>query len=146
MLATYDYPYTLDGKDHFITEGRFHLRWDRSLPQEPLAWAERPDTIEEVGSVYTVQGFDLNYAGVILGPSVGWDEASQRIRIDTGRYEDRAAFAGQQGLDDPEQIRQAIMLNAINVLMTRPTRGLYLYASDPALRRQLGRLRDQGAA
>ncbi len=29
------------------------------------------------------------------------------------------------------------MLNAINVLMTRPTKGLYLYASRPALRARL---------
>lgn len=141
MLATYDYPYTLDGQDHFIREGRFHLRWDRSLPQEPLAWAERPDTIEEVGSVYTVQGFDLNCAGVILGPSVRWDAAAQRVVIDTARYQDRAAFAGLQGIDSPEAARQAIMRNAIQVLMTRPTRGLYLYASDPSLRAQLARLR-----
>ena len=35
-----------------------------------LAWAEQPQTIDEVGSTYTIQGFDLNYAGVILGPSV----------------------------------------------------------------------------
>ena len=35
-----------------------------------LAWAEQPQTINEVGSTFTIQGFDLNYAGVILGPSV----------------------------------------------------------------------------
>ncbi|OAZ62963.1 hypothetical protein SRCM100623_02596 [Acetobacter pasteurianus] len=29
------------------------------------------------------------------------------------------------------------MLNAINVLMTRAVRGLYLYAHDPALRKKL---------
>ncbi|CAI9121246.1 DUF2075 domain-containing protein [Brytella acorum] len=142
MLSTYDYPYTLDGADHFITEGRFHLRWDRSLPEERLPWAERPDTIDEVGSVYTVQGFDLNYAGVILGPSILWDDASQRIIIDTDRYEDRSAFAGRQGIAQPERIRREIMLNAINVLMTRPMHGLYLYASNPALRAKLAALRD----
>ena len=35
-----------------------------------LSWAEQPQTINEVGSTFTIQGFDLNYAGVILGPSV----------------------------------------------------------------------------
>ncbi len=29
-----------------------------------LAWAEQPQTINEVGSTFTIQGFDLNYAGV----------------------------------------------------------------------------------
>lgn len=137
MLATYDYPYVLDGHDHFITEGRFHLRWDRALPQARLPWAERADTIDEVGSVYTVQGFDLNYAGVILGPSVDYDAATDRITIDAARYEDGAAFAGKGTIADPEGAREQIMLNAISVLMTRPMRGLYLYASRPALRARL---------
>lgn len=30
-----------------------------------LAWAEKPHTIDEIGSTFTIQGFDLNYAGVI---------------------------------------------------------------------------------
>lgn len=54
--------------------------WNRELESEltrkekraikGLAWAEQPQTINEVGSTFTIQGFDLNYAGVILGPSV----------------------------------------------------------------------------
>lgn len=137
MLATYDYPYRLDGQDHFIQEGRFYLRWDRSKPDEKLPWAERPDTIDEVGSVYTVQGFDLNYVGLILGPSVLYDAVTDGVRIDTRRYEDGAAFAGREGLADPERVKEQIMLNAINVLMTRAVHGLYIYAHDPALRRKL---------
>ncbi|GAN67630.1 hypothetical protein AA0473_0835 [Acetobacter orleanensis NRIC 0473] len=137
MVATYDYPYRLDGQDHFIHEGRFTLRWDRSKPDEKLPWAERPDTIDEVGSVYTVQGFDLNYVGLILGPSVLYDPVTDGIRIDTNLYEDGAAFAGRDGIQDPDGTKERIMLNAINVLMTRAVHGLFIYASDPALRERL---------
>lgn len=137
IVATYDYPYRLDGKEHFIDEGRFHLRWDLSKPDEKLPWAERPDTINEVGSVYTVQGFDLNYIGLILGPSVTYDAQADSLCLDTSRYEDSAAFAGKDGLVQPEQIKEQIMLNAINVLMTRAVKGLYLYAHDPVLREKL---------
>ncbi|MBV1830065.1 DUF2075 domain-containing protein [Komagataeibacter sp. AV436] len=140
MLATYDYPYTLNGQDHFITEGRFHLRWDRAMPQARLPWAERADTIDEVGSVYTIQGFDLNYAGVILGPSVTYDPATDRIVIDPTRYEDRAAFTGRDGVENPPAVMARIILNSINVLMTRGVRGLYLYASDPRLHARLDAL------
>ncbi|MFT9257461.1 MAG: DUF2075 domain-containing protein [Acetobacter sp.] len=141
MLATYDYPYTLNGQDHFIHEGTFRLRWDRARPEQRLPWAERPDTIDEVGSVYTVQGFDLNYVGLILGPSVMYDPHTARIVIDPARYEDSAAFAGRGHLHDPDAIKEQIMLNAVNVLMTRGTRGLYVYASNPALRHALAALR-----
>ena len=60
--------------------GKWHKPWNRELESEltrkekraikGLAWAEQPQTINEVGSTFTIQGFDLNYAGVILGPSV----------------------------------------------------------------------------
>lgn len=137
MLSTYDYPYALDGVDHFIEEGDFRLRWDRSLPQARLPWAERADTIDEVGSVYTIQGFDLNYAGVILGPSMQYDPAIDGIALNPAAYEDQAAFSGRQGVSDPRALQERIMRNALHVLLTRGTRGLYLYAHDPALRQRL---------
>ena len=137
MLSTYDYPYRLDGKDYFIVEGRFCLRWDRAKPQAKDPWAEREDTIEEVGSVYTIQGFDLNYVGLILGPSVSWDEATQRIVLQPEKYEDKAAFNGLGGKDNAQHLKQNLMWNSINVLMTRAINGLYIYAHDPILRKKL---------
>lgn len=146
MVATYDYPYRLDGREHFVTEGRFHLKWDIAKPESRLPWAERADTIDEVGSVYTVQGFDLNYVGLLLGPSVRYDTQTNTLVLDPGRYEDSAAFAGRNGLAQPEQTMERIMLNAINVLMTRAVRGLYIYAHDPALRARLGQLQGGNTA
>lgn len=141
MVATYDYPYRLDGQEHFVTEGRFRLKWDIAKPEARLPWAERADTIDEVGSVYTVQGFDLNYVGLLLGPSVRYDSAADTLILDPTRYEDGAAFAGRSGIAQPGQTMERIMLNAINVLMTRAVRGLYIYAHDPALRARLVQLR-----
>lgn len=140
MVATYDYPYRLDGKEHFVTEGRFHLKWDIARPDARLPWAERADTIDEVGSVYTVQGFDLNYVGLLLGPSVRYDAKANTLVLDPRRYEDGAAFAGRNSIAQPEQAMERIMLNAINVLMTRAVHGLYIYAHDPALRALLASL------
>jgi len=137
LLSTYDYPYTLNGEDHFITEGDFHLRWDRSLPSEKLPWAERPDTIDEVGSVYTIQGFDLNYAGVILGPSLFYDAEHDRIGVRPERYEDSAAFQGRDGIAAPEEAKKRVILNALNVILTCGIHGLFLYAHDLALRARL---------
>lgn len=137
ILATYDYPYRLDGKDYFITEGRFSLRWDRAKPAETLSWAQRDDTVEEVGSVYTIQGFDLNYAAVIIGPSFQYDPVHDCMTIDVGRYEDKAAFQGMKDVGDRQQAKEAVMLHALNVLLTRGRLGLYVYISDPALRERI---------
>ena len=50
---------------------RIVLPWNLQLPVERTeknkAWAEQKLTINEVGSTFTIQGFDLNIAGVIIG-------------------------------------------------------------------------------
>ncbi len=64
-------------------------------------------------------------------------------------HEDGAAFAGKGAIADPEGAREQIMLNVMNVLMTRPMRGLYLYASRATLRARsmtLWRRRESGPA
>ena len=137
MLATYDFPYRLDGKDYFVNAGNFRLRWDRNQPQAVLPWAERDDSIGEVGSVYTIQGFDLNYAGIILGPSVRYDAVHDRIRIHPEVYQDQAAFNGLAKRTDAEKAKERLILNSIDVLLTRARLGMYIYATDTALRTRL---------
>lgn len=138
MLATYDFPYRLDGKDYFVTCGEnFKLRWDRYTPKAILPWSERVDTIEEVGSVYTIQGFDLNYAGVILGRSVGYDKANDCIKLKPEMYDDHAGFTKKKNIANTNDVKHKIIMNSINVLLTRGVKGLYVYAYDDELRQRL---------
>ena len=53
-----------------------------------ITWAERSDTIREVGSIYTVQGFDLNHVGVVLGPSIDYDPLTGQLVVDIEKYKD----------------------------------------------------------
>ena len=138
MLSTYDFPYRLDGKDYYVECGdNFKVRWDRYTPREVTPWSERCDTIDEVGSVYTIQGFDLNYAGVILGRSIGYDAANDCIKLRPELYDDRAGFTKKKNIPTAEDVKQKIIMNSINVLLTRGVRGLYVYAYDPELRERL---------
>ena len=47
-----------------------------------MNWAEKDYSINEAGSIFTIQGFDLAYAGVILGPSVKYDKEMNLIWFD----------------------------------------------------------------
>ena len=145
MLATYDYPYRLDGNDHFIRTGNLTLRWDRSEPRAKRPWAERNETIDEVGSVYTVQGFDLEYVGLIIGPSFDWDQQRQRLIVLPNCHEDDGALQGKTRFgDDASVLTQQLMRNALSVLMTRAVRGLCLYAHNPELRQRLCQCQQRG--
>ncbi|WP_125568901.1 DUF2075 domain-containing protein [Companilactobacillus insicii] len=89
IVATADYPSTLDGKKHYVNEGKFHLPWDQ-YNYDRVTWAQKESTIDEIGSIYTVQGFDLNYVAVIIGPSVEY-AGNGRIKINVDAYEDQEA-------------------------------------------------------
>ena len=47
-----------------------------------------PNSINEIGCIHTTQGFDLNYAGIILGPEIDYDNEKNRIFIYKKRYKD----------------------------------------------------------
>ncbi|PWG00614.1 DUF2075 domain-containing protein [Levilactobacillus bambusae] len=137
IVSTSGYPSTLDGGKHYVTEGNFHLPWDQ-YNYTTVPWAEIPETINEVGSIYTCQGFDLNYVGLILGPPVTLRH--QQVQIDLNQFTDVEAFKKRKDLTDPAQIRQIqcqMVFNSINVLMKRGVHGLYLFAHDANLQQYL---------
>lgn len=139
VIATFDYEHKKDGAEYFVEEGTFRLPWNTT--EGDSTWAERPETINEVGSIYTIQGFDLNYAGVILGPSVSYDETTNKVIVRPEKYKDTEAFRGRSDLNSEQtaEAKMKVILNSVNVLMKRGMKGLYLYASDEALREVLVR-------
>ncbi|WP_199175279.1 DUF2075 domain-containing protein [Sporosarcina sp. P7] len=137
IVSTFDYLHKKDGKTYYVSEsnGDYKMRWNTTSTK--YTWAEKPETINEAGSIYTIQGFDLNYVGVVLGPSVQYDALKDELIIDTSKYMDKGAYTGMDGIEDVNKAKEKIVLNSINVLMKRGIKGLYIYASDKALREKL---------
>lgn len=139
ILSTSGYPSTLDGGKHYICEGDFKMPWDQyNFTATP--WAELPQTIDEVGSIYTCQGFDLNYAGIIIGPVISQKPGTNQLQVNLDRFTDTEAFKKRADLTDPDQIihyEKRMILNALNVILKRGVKGTYLYAHDPLLRQTL---------
>jgi DUF2075 family protein len=111
------------------------LRWNSTQTD----WIASPKSLEEVGSVHTVQGYDLNYAGVIIGPDLRYDAAEGRLLFDRGSYFDKKGkenntFSGKEYTGD-ELLR--FVSNIYAVLLTRGIRGTYVYVCDPKLRAYL---------
>lgn len=139
VLSTSGYPSTLDGGKHYIREGKFKMPWDQyNFTSTP--WAEIPKTIDEVGSIYTCQGFDLNYAGIIIGPVISQIPGTRQLQVNLDKYTDTEAFKRRADLTDPHEIDQLerwMIMNALNVILKRGVLGTYLYAHDPLLRQTL---------
>lgn len=123
--------------------GKWHKPWNRELESEltgkekrnikRLAWAEQPQTINEVGSTFTIQGFDLNYVGVILGPSVKYRDG--KIIFDPSESHNDKAIRNRTLSDGTKhKFGEKLIQHEVRVLMTRGVNGMYIYACDPELR------------
>lgn len=126
-----------DPAGHDIKIDGLKLAWNRTA----VDWINSPTSLEEVGSIHTVQGYDLNYAGVIIGPELRWDAAAGRLRLDRANYFDRKGKArnGLLGIEYSDDEILALVRNIYRVLLTRGMKGTYVYVCDPALRAQLRR-------
>lgn len=145
MLATYDWKYKQNAKpedDQYwnVTIGDFSMPWNLQLPKDKatkkLSWAEQKQTIAEVGSTYTIQGFDLNYAAVIIGPSVKYRDG--KIVFDPSASCNEKAIRNRT-LSDGTKMKfgETLLKNELNVLLTRGVNGLYLFAVDEELQKAL---------
>jgi uncharacterized protein len=93
-------------------------------------WVNSKNAINEVGCIHTVQGYDLNYAGVIIGPELSYDEKMGKFVIYPEKYMD---VNGRRGVDDPEELSRYI-INIYKTLLTRGIEGTYIYIVDEKLR------------
>ena len=68
-----------------IEIGDRKFRWNQTQKD----WINSVGSIDEVGSIHTVQGYDLNYAGVIFGPDLRFDPLEQRLYVHRASYFDK---------------------------------------------------------
>ena len=113
------------------------LRWNSTDKD----WINSPGSLDEVGSIHTVQGYDLNYAGVIIGAELGFDAAAGVITFDRDAYRDKK---GKESNGTPKHVYTdaellQFVLNIYRVLLSRGIRGTYVYVCDPSLREYLRR-------
>lgn len=97
---------------------------------ETKNWINSSNSINEVGCIHTIQGYDLNYAGVIIGPDLSYDPIQKKLIINKKEYKDTN---GHRGVIDPEELRQYI-INIYMTLLTRGIKGTYVYIVDTNLR------------
>ena len=144
MLATFDWKYGTkppNNEDFWrVKIGNWSMPWNYQLKvnrnQVSLPWVEQDQTIDEIGSTFTIQGLDLNFAGVIIGPSVKYRDG--KIIFDKSESANKKATQRRTLKDGSKQYFSEMLLkNELNVLLTRGVNGLYMYAVDDQLREAL---------
>lgn len=86
-------------------------------------WASDERGFNQVGCIYTAQGFEYDWAGVILGPDFVWR---------TDRWVTRPEYSHDPALKKADEGEyQKLTRNTYKVLLTRGMRGACVYSTDP---------------
>ena len=137
MLAGYAWPWiSKNDKSSFDLEiDGVQMRWNST----DTDWVASKGSIDEVGSIHTVQGYDLNYAGVIIGPDLRFDATMGRLVFHRDSYADKKGKENNPAMGkvytDDDLLK--FVVNIYSVLLTRGIRGTYVYVCDPPLRTYL---------
>jgi len=111
--------------------GTWEMPWNarpdagRLAPDVPPSnfWASNPNGINQVGCVYTAQGFEFDYVGVIVGRDLRWDPASSDWIGDPSESQD--SIVKRSGKQFTELVKRTY-----RVLLTRGMKGCYVYFED----------------
>jgi hypothetical protein len=137
LVAGYCWPWSknLDKNGELVKDvkiGDFAMPWethDKVTPPKGYVkwyeWAFKSEGIKQVGCIYTAQGFEFEYIGVIIGKDPVYDPA---LKIMVGNR--KASFdrtLHQNAANFTEYAR-----NIYRVLLSRGMKGCYVYFTDEA--------------
>ena len=130
-------PYIRKGYDYIVS----HSLQDIHIDGHSYVWNMTNEefilsknAVNEIGCIHTLQGYDLNYVGLIFGEEIDYDPVSNGITIDKSRFYDKKVKA-----DVDESTLKRYIINSYKVMMSRGIKGCYVYACKPRLREYLGR-------
>ena len=116
-----------------VVIGDFQMPWETlTLAREPYrqkyassadTWAIEPQGINQIGCVFSIQGLELDYIGVILGPDIDYDPVNDCLKAIPGITHNMNAG------DDPDRY----VKNIYRVLMSRGKLGCYVYCCNESV-------------
>ena len=98
------------------------LKLAAGIPKASL-WATDPNGINQVGCVYTAQGFEFDYVGVIIGKDLMFNP-------------DESCWFGNPSFSHDKTVKSdginflAYIKNTYKILMTRGMKGCFVYFED----------------
>lgn len=119
-----------------VTIGEWSMPWNAKPDAGRLAkgipksnfWASEPAGLYQVGCVYTAQGFEFDYVGVIFGRDLRYDwDAGTWVGDRKKSHDTTVKRSGEQFTE--------LVKNTYRVLLTRGIKGCFVYFEDEDTRR-----------
>lgn len=135
IVAGFCWPWSYPDKDGNLKEdiviGDFKATWEakedavklvKNIPRASL-WAYDPNGVSQVGSIYTIQGFETDYVGIIWGEDLTYNFNKK----DWVGHPEKSA--DNMVKKDKENFTKYVK-NTYRTLLTRGMKGVYVYFMD----------------
>lgn len=116
--------------------GEFAMPWEThgDLTRVPKGyvkwyeWAYKPEGFKQVGCIYTAQGFEFDYVGVIIGQDIYYDEKTDSLKADMTKTKDPTLKKSKENFEKHVK-------NIYRTLLSRGMKGCYVYFVDEKTRK-----------
>jgi len=105
-------------------EGRDGFKLAPGIPEWKY-WAFDPNGVNQIGCIYTIQGFEFDYVGVIFGKDLIWNPEAKTWIANRSESEDPQVTRKSSDAEFASYVR-----NVYRVLFTRGMKGCYVYFLD----------------
>jgi uncharacterized protein len=136
MVAGFCWPWSqkLDADGNLVNDiviGDFAMPWEThgNITRPPAGfvkwyeWAYRPEGVKQIGCIYTAQGFEFDYIGVIIGADLIYDQTTDSLKADITATKDPTLRRGRETFES--HVR-----NIYRTLLSRGMKGCYVYFVD----------------
>jgi len=132
MVAGFCWPWSkaLDENGEFVKDvkiGDFEMPWetpDEITPPKGYVrwyeWAYKANGIKQIGCIYTAQGFEFDYIGVIIGNDLTYNKDKDSLSADINATKDSTLRKNSGNFEDHVK-------NIYRVLLSRGMKGCYVY-------------------
>lgn len=93
-----------------------------NIPKAPK-WASDENGINQIGCIYTAQGFEFDYIGVIVGKDLSYDLTEGKLKCDKEYCKDVMVKRAKENFD-------TMIKNTYRVLLSRGMKGCYVWFED----------------
>jgi len=133
VCAGYSWPWISNGLS--LLEAKKENKYDINIDGNRYIWNIKSDNFildnsgkETIGCIHRLQGYDLNYVGVIFGNEITFNKEKNIIEINKNNFYDINVKKSVDTLTLKNYI-----LNTYRILLTRGIKGCYIYCCDKNL-------------
>ncbi|MDY9924879.1 DUF2075 domain-containing protein [Methanosarcina sp.] len=135
LTAGFCWPWSQPNRDGTlvddVTIGDFTRPWNakqdatklaKGIPKASL-WAYDLNGVNQIGCIYTIQGFEFDYVGVVFGKDLVYN-------FDTQRWEGHPEYSEDSVVKRSKDQFTDLVKNTYRVLLSRGMKGCYVYFMD----------------